>query len=201
MKIKLMMMMVLLLPMGVMAAEWSGKVIVVADGDTLTVLNGQNKTVKIRMAEIDAPEKSQDFGQKSKQSLSDLCFGKTAKVDDKGTDRYKRTLGRVYCEGVDANATQVKWAYRQYLTDPAIGDLEQEAKAQKIGLWADPKPMPPWEYRHGVKGSTAPAAPATSATSAMDNANGSYYTGPRGGCYALTASGKKRYVAHSFCSH
>lgn len=195
MKLKLMIL-ALLLPMSVAAAEWTGKVVGVADGDTLTVLNGQNQTVKIRMVEIDAPEKTQAFGQKSKESLSGLCFGKTAKVDDKGTDRYKRTLGRVYCDGVDANAEQVKrglaWAYRQYLTDAGMVDLEQTAKAQKIGLWADPNPLPPWEYRHGTKKSA-------SASSAPGNADGSYHTGPRGGCYTLSASGKKSYVAHSFC--
>ena len=145
----------LLMPLASQAQEWSGQVIAVQDGDTLTVLDAQNQAIKIRLVEIDAPEKSQDYGQKSKQSLSDLCFGKQAKVDDKGLDKYKRTLGRVTCDGIDANAEQVRlglaWAYRKYLTDPKIADLEQAAKAEKIGLWADGEPIPPWEFRHRKK--------------------------------------------------
>lgn len=195
---KLLIAIALLMPLTASAAEWTGKVVGVSDGDTLTVLNPQNKPVKIRLVEIDAPEKTQDFGQRSKQSLSDLCFGKAAKVDDHGQDKYQRTLGRVTCDGMDANAEQVRlgmaWAYRQYLTDPAIADLEQAAKAQKIGLWADAHPIPPWEFRHGGN------KPTTSSGSVpTTSANGSYHTGPRGGCYTFTASGKKRYVDHSFC--
>lgn len=90
------------------ATEWAGTVVGISDGDTLTVLNSQKKQVKIRMVEIDAPESKQAFGSQAKQSLSDLCFKKQAIVDDRGQDRYKRTLGRVTCEGVDANAEQVK---------------------------------------------------------------------------------------------
>lgn len=127
-------------PLLVHAKEWSGKVVGISDGDTLTVLSNEKKPIRIRLVQIDAPEKTQDFGERAKQSLSDLCFNKTAKVDDKGQDRYQRTLGRVYCEGIDVNAEQVKrgmaWAYRQYLTDPAIADLEQAAKSQMIGLWS-----------------------------------------------------------------
>lgn len=182
-----------------LAEEWTGKVVGVSDGDTLTVLNQQKRPIKIRLVEIDAPEKSQDYGERSKQSLSELCFNKTAKVDDKGQDRYQRTLGRVYCEGIDANAEQVKrgmaWAYRQYLTDPALADLEQVAKNQKIGLWSDTSPIPPWDYRHGSKKTV------TSSRKAPTNSNEAYHTGPRGGCYTVTSSGKKRYVDHSFCGN
>lgn len=64
--------------------------------------------MKVRLTEIDAPEKAQAFGNRSKQSLSDLCFNKTSKLDDNGKDRYGRTLARVYCDGVDANAEQVR---------------------------------------------------------------------------------------------
>ena len=87
--------------------ELSGKVVAVADGDTLTVLFN-HRQVKVRLTEIDAPEKKQQFGNRSKQSLSDLCFNKTATLADTGKDRYGRTLARVYCDGVDANAEQVR---------------------------------------------------------------------------------------------
>lgn len=85
----------------------TGKVVAIADGDTLTVL-ADNQQTKVRLVEIDAPEKAQPFGNRSKQSLSDMCFGKVAEIREKGKDRYKRTLGRVYCDGVDTNAEQVR---------------------------------------------------------------------------------------------
>jgi endonuclease YncB( thermonuclease family) len=133
-------------------SEWTGRVVGVHDGDTLTVLQS-GKGIKVRLVEIDAPESSQDFGQRSKQSLSDLCFGKEATVQDQSKDRYGRTLGRVSCAGVDANLEQVKrgmaWFYVQYGHDPAIKAAEEQAHADRIGLWAGSNPVPPWEYRHG----------------------------------------------------
>jgi endonuclease YncB( thermonuclease family) len=150
---------ILLAPLSVSAAEWSGTVVGISDGDTLTVLNAEKRQVKIRLAEIDAPESKQAFGTQAKKSLSDICFKKPVLVDDKGADRYKRTLGRLRCDGVDANAEQVKrgmaWAYRQYLTDQAIADLEEQAKIAGTGLWADENPTPPWEFRHGGKAASA----------------------------------------------
>jgi len=137
----------LLLPLTSYATSWTGTVIGISDGDTVTVLNSDKQPFKIRLTEIDAPEHDQAFGEKSKQSLSDLCFKKSVTVDDKGTDRYKRTLGRINCAGIDANAEQVKrglaWAYRQYLTDQTIAELEAKAKAKenKTGLWADNNPI------------------------------------------------------------
>ena len=111
--------------------------------------------VKVRLVEIDAPEKSQAFGTRSKQSLSDMCFNTEAQVRDKGKDRYGRTLGRVYCVGMDANAEQIKrgmaWVYDKYVTDHSLYRLQDEAKAAKQGLWADAEPMPPWEWRHRSK--------------------------------------------------
>jgi endonuclease YncB( thermonuclease family) len=158
----------LLLPLTATATEWTGTVIGISDGDTLKVINQQNQQIKIRLAEIDAPEKSQAFGEQSKQSLSDLCFQKSVVVDDKGQDKYKRTLARIKCNGIDANAEQVKrgmaWAYRQYLSDQSIIQFEQAAQSQKIGLWSDSNPTPPWEFRHGKKSapvSTVPSLPKT----------------------------------------
>jgi endonuclease YncB( thermonuclease family) len=152
---KLVLALALLTPFSAFSTEWTGTVVGISDGDTLTVLNENNRQVKIRLAEIDAPESKQAFGQKSKQSLSDLCFKKPVIVDDHGTDRYKRTLGRIKCDGVDANAEQVKrgmaWAYKQYLTDQSIAALEETARSGRTGLWADENPTPPWEFRHGGK--------------------------------------------------
>ena len=132
-------------------ADFTGKVVAVADGDTITVLHDRVQ-VKVRLTEIDAPEKKQAFGNRSKQSLSDMCFGKTATLADKGKDRYGRTLARVTCDGVDANAEQVKrgmaWVYDRYVTDKSLYVVQDVARAGHLGLWHDEHPVPPWEWRH-----------------------------------------------------
>ncbi len=133
-------------------ADYTGKVVAVADGDTLTVLLDRDR-IKVRLVEIDAPEKAQAFGKRAKQSLSDLCFNKAATLTAKGKDRYGRTLARVDCAGVDANAEQVRrgmaWVYRKYAPkDSPLYAIEDEAMSARRGLWADPEPMPPWEWRH-----------------------------------------------------
>ena len=132
------------------AHAFTGKVVSVADGDTITVLRDRTQ-VKVRLLEIDAPEKAQAFGTKSKESLSEMCFGKTAELTDKGKDRYGRTLARITCDGVDANAEQVRrgmaWVYDRYITDKTLYAVQEEAKAERRGLWQDDKPVPPWEWR------------------------------------------------------
>jgi hypothetical protein len=110
------------------------------------------RQVKIRLAEIDAPEKRQPFGQRAKQSLSDLVYGKQVMVKQETKDRYGRVVSRMYAGSLDVNAEQIRrgmvWAYRKYAHDQALFALEQEAKNTKRGLWADPHAIPPWEYRH-----------------------------------------------------
>ena len=132
------------------AQAFTGKVVSVADGDTITVLRDRTQ-VKVRLLEIDAPEKTQAFGTKSKESLSEMCFGKTAELADKGKDRYGRTLARVSCDGVDANTEQVRrgmaWVYDRYVTDKTLYAVQEKAKAERRGLWHDDKPVPPWEWR------------------------------------------------------
>lgn len=147
---------------GAALADFSGKVVGVHDGDTLTVLNA-GKGQKVRLVEIDAPESRQDFGQASQKNLSDLCFGKEARVQDQGHDKYGRVLGRVSCGGVDANLEQVKkglaWFYVQYGHDEAVRAAESEAKAAGLGLWAKAGAVPPWEYRHGGQDRGGKSAP------------------------------------------
>ena len=133
------------------AADFTGKVVSVADGDTLTVLLNREQ-VFIRLAKIDAPEKAQPYGNRSRQSLSDLCHGKAATVQDEGKDRYGRTIGTVNCAGIDANAEQVRrgmaWVYDRFARpDSPLYALQDQARAARSGLWADPKPVPPWEWR------------------------------------------------------
>lgn len=129
-------------------------VVGIADGDTLTARCGtddQYQQVKIRLAEIDAPEKKQAFGQRSKERLSDLCFQQMATITPQTKDRYGRTVARVKCQGADASAELVRsgmaWAYTKYLTDPEIKRLEGQARQVGIGVWSDPNPVPPWEFR------------------------------------------------------
>ena len=136
------------------ASIYEGKVVGVSGGDTLTVLISGRQT-KVRLAEIDAPQKRQPFGQRSKQSLSDLVYGKRVKVNQQDRDRYGRVVGRVYTESLDVNAEQIKrgmaWIYRKYNRDRSLLALEHEARGAKRGLWTHPNPIPPWEYRHGGK--------------------------------------------------
>lgn len=103
------------------------------------------------MGEIDAPEKGQPFGQRSKQSLSDLCFQRQANVLVQDRDRYGRIVGRVNCDGVDANAEQVRsgmaWVYDRYAADKKLYVIQLSARQNQIGLWADAAPVQPWEWR------------------------------------------------------
>lgn len=145
----------LLAPLFCWADTLSGRVVGVTDGDTVTLLTEQKEQVKIRLNQIDAPEKSQAFGMKSKQSLSDLCFGKPATVESYAKDKYGRIIGELTCDEVNANEAQIElglaWVYREYSSDEYLIELEAEAKAKSIGLWSDASPIPPWEFRHGGK--------------------------------------------------
>ena len=143
----------LLVAHAVGATELSWRVVSVHDGDTLTVLV-ERKQVRVRLVDIDAPEKKQPFGTRSRQSLSEICGGKTAQVDDRGKDRYGRTLGRVSCAGVDANAEQVRrgmaWVYVRYAPkDSPLYALEAEARAARREIWSEANPVAPWQWRQG----------------------------------------------------
>ena len=144
---------ILLLPaFAVAAAALEGKVVAVADGDTLTVLDGVRQQHRIRLAAIDAPEGGQAFGNRAKQALSTLCFGKIARIEVTDTDRYGRTVGTVHCDGLNANAELVRqgmaWVYVQYAAkDSPLFALEREAREARRGLWSEAAPIAPWEWR------------------------------------------------------
>lgn len=125
-------------------------VIGISDGDTLTVLSNGHP-MKVRLANIDAPEKKQPFGARSKQSLSDLCFGREATLDSDKKDRYGRTVAVVHCGAVNANVAQVRkgmaWVYPQYNHDPSLPAVELAARSSRVGLWSDPEPVEPWLFR------------------------------------------------------
>ena len=143
-----------LLPVLAQAAEPEGRVVGVHDGDSLTVLVGGHQT-KVRLADIDAPELKQAFGQRSRQSLSELCLDKPAMLEEQGRDRYHRTIGRVRCAGVDANREQVRrgmaWVFDRYVKDRSLYADQDAAQAAQRGLWADPKAMPPWAWRRAKR--------------------------------------------------
>ena len=134
-----------------LADELRGKVVSIADGDTITVLDADKKQHKIRLNGIDAPEKKQAFGTKSKARLGELVAGKDVVVEWKEKDTYGRTLGKVTQNGVDVNLQMVKegmaWHYRKYSKSAELSRAEAEAKAGKKGLWADPNLVPPWDFR------------------------------------------------------
>ncbi len=130
----------------------NGRVIGVSDGDTLNLLDSSNTQFKIRLAAIDAPEKAQAFGQRAKQKLFDLCYGKRASVQVVSIDRYGRTVGDVDCAGINANEVMVQsgfaWVYRKYdKGHEHLYGLEEEARNARRGLWADPNPIAPWDWR------------------------------------------------------
>lgn len=131
-------------------ADFTGPVAAVVDGDTIDVLV-MSHSVRIRFAQIDAPERSQAFGIRSRQALAAMVAGQVVTVAENDPDRYGRTLGTVFVGGVNVNAAMVHqgmaWAYRQYVTDGSLIQLEAEARAARRGLWADPAPVEPWLFR------------------------------------------------------
>lgn len=145
-----------LLSLSAHADTLAGKVISVADGDTITVLSGTTSH-KIRLMGIDAPEKKQAFGNKSKDTLANTIAGQTVTVDYNKRDRYQRIIGKVIYQGQDINLRQVQlgmaWHYKQYEREQDVEDRSLYAQAEylaqrdRLGLWADDKAVPPWEFR------------------------------------------------------
>ncbi|WP_264981626.1 thermonuclease family protein [Pseudodesulfovibrio portus] len=140
---------------------FTGKVVSVADGDTITVLTKDKSQVKIRLYGIDCPEKAQAFGTKAKQFTANLVFGKQVDVEAIDQDRYGRTVGVVSVQGANVNEMLLKtgyaWVYTRYCRKSFCStwqDTQEAAQAGSLGLWSDPNPTPPWEYRRGSKAGT-----------------------------------------------
>ena len=134
-----------------------GRVVRVSDGDTIVVLDAGNAQHKIRLTGIDAPERGQAYGTKSKDHLSDSVAGKFVVVEYDNRDRYERILGKVLLSGENMNFEQIRagmaWHYKKYQDEQSSADRELysqaeiEAREAKRGLWYDAQPLPPWEYR------------------------------------------------------
>lgn len=135
---------------GLAHAGMAGPVVAVLDGDTVDVLVDR-KPVRVRLAEIDAPEKGQPFGTRSRQALASAVFRQQVTVRVSGNDRYGRTIGTLFLDGVNINHWMVAegwaWAYRPYVVDRRLFEIEAAAKAAGLGLWSEPEPVPPWEWR------------------------------------------------------
>jgi micrococcal nuclease len=127
-------------------------VVGITDGDTFKGLTNDKEEIKFRLHGIDAPERNQAFGSKSKQTLSDLIFNKTVGIKVQSKDRYGRFVVWVFTpDGKDVSAEMLKagmaWHFKRYDNSELYEKLENEAKMKRIGLWADGKSVAPWEYR------------------------------------------------------
>ena len=140
------------------AASLTGKVVRILDGDTITLLAPGRKQVRIRLAEIDAPEKKQPWGKRAKKALSKIVGkGERVKVEIVDHDRYGRAIGKVYAGNTYVNAEMVRsgnaWVYRKYSDNRRLIELENIARIKKKGLWTLPERdrVPPWEWRHKAR--------------------------------------------------
>lgn len=134
-------------------ADIRGLVVRILDGDTIEILQDNGERTRVRLNGIDAPEKGQPFGQRSRQALTTLTAGKRVYVEGNKLDRYSRLLGTVWYDTKDINAVQIKngmaWAYRYRgkAMLPAYAGLEETARKNRSGLWAEPAPVEPWRWR------------------------------------------------------
>lgn len=131
-----------------------GRVVAVLDGDTLEILSGRERR-RIRLVGIDTPERGQPWADRARRALTARVFGKQVRVNDLGLDRWGRTLGEVYADGVCVGCELVReghaWVYREFSQDPVLLQLEAEARVARRGLWSLPEAerVPPWQWRHG----------------------------------------------------
>jgi len=142
---------------GSVLADIRGRVVGVTDGDTVTVLVNGHDQVKVRLAGIDAPERRQPFGQAAREALAQVIFQKDVEIIGDKIDRYGRMVGKIIYRDRDVNIELVRaglaWWYRKYASEQSVQDrstyaaAEDEARSGKRGLWSEPNPLPPWEWR------------------------------------------------------
>jgi endonuclease YncB( thermonuclease family) len=158
------------------AQTWEGTTVRVVDGDTIAVLTPERVQVRVRLAQVDAPERDQPYSNRSRQLLSGLVLQKQVRCEVEDTDRHGRVVARVYAGDVDVGAELVRqgaaWVYRKYAHDPALYEVEEQARREGRGLWGLPQAdrTPPWEWR---RGGGQPSPPARIDPSASDSSCGS----------------------------
>lgn len=145
----------------------SGRVVAVSDGDTVRILDGRTES-KVRLSGIDAPEKAQPFGAKSKAALAACAHGKPARVLWTKKDRYGRIVGRLLVGDTDCGLEQVRaglaWHYKRFEREQSEAAREEYAREEmsareaRLGLWSDPSPVPPWDWRRSYVGPPRSAA-------------------------------------------
>lgn len=200
-----------------------GKVVAVVDGDTLAVLTGKGEKVTVRIAGIDAPEKGQRFSSEARQALSEAVFLKEVTVEAVYVEKEGGVIGFVNADNEDIGGRQVRdgyaWGYASSLFSQRLYvSHESNARSKRSGLWRDENPKPPWEWRQAKRVAdgkkiytdindppvvAAAQVPVPSVAYSgtrygsgyVGNSGGqTVHTGPRGGRYVITSSGKKRYL-------
>lgn len=186
----------------VQAKDIQCKVVGIADGDTLTCLTAAKKQVKVRLGEIDAPESKQPFGTAAKKVLSDAIFGKEVVIKAGTTDRYGRTIGIVYAQNQNVNLMLVQkgmaWAYVEYSKDPAYLKAQKQAEAKRIGLWSEPNPIYPQDWRkgyrlQGAKVTIVPSEHTRTRSSQQRSAQANFTCGTKQYCKEMSSCEEARY--------
>ena len=137
------------------AASFTGKVVRVLDGDTIEVLVNK-EPIRIRLADIDCPEKKQSFGNAAKKYVLEIAAHEIVTVDARSKDRYGRTIGEVILpNGESLNRLLIShgyaWHYKKYSKNASLAELEKQARGDKVGLWQDKNPIAPWDWRRGKR--------------------------------------------------
>jgi len=168
------------------ASTISGKVVSVADGDTITILSSNNRQTKIRLYGIDTPEKAQAYGKQAKKFTASLTAGKRATTTVYDTDRYGRSVGVVFVNGTNVNEELITngfaWQYRKYCKASFCKDWlkkEEYARSFAFGLWAESNPQPPWDWRKSKRGQSTKRSYASSITSQSNSGSSSYHGNKR----------------------
>lgn len=178
------------------AETFTTKVIAVLDGDTVLVAQSGKRPTKIRLAGIDAPEKAQAFGAKSRQALVELVLNREVRVETVATDKFGRRVAQLIRDGSNVNQQQVRsgmaWEYSYFHRDREYAALQREAQQAQLGLWSQPNPIPPWEWRK-----THPSAAAAPRGKSLDTEVSDFNCGRKQHCSQMRSCDE----AHYFLSH
>ena len=179
-----------LVPTSAHAASWQGRVSSVTDGDTLTVSDGE-RSVVVRLAEIDAPEDGQAWGRQARRALGDLAMDQIVKVDERDTDKYGRTVAHILLGRMDVGEELVRqghaWHFTRYSDDAHLAELQETARAAHAGLWSLPDPIAPWDYRHPELAANVAEQPMPSSASSTRMAASQFTCGGKRYCKQMTS--------------